>query len=224
VDQTEIDEVACTVYRETAEFYARISPRIRDDALFGFKILYGPPLARAPLMFAGEQPGGGVGGPTDDPQSVLDLERKTWPVVTEYATASWRLAHAIRAVYDAEFPGLLRRCTGTNENFFRAPSRDHYHRNVNGELRSEIGYFCKPRVQSLVRAIEPDHVVCIGLEIFRRITGSTTVAIRSRITGDPLVETGTFAGRRAVGVPHLTGVPLRRDERAVIYDYLRTLV
>jgi hypothetical protein len=48
--------------------------------------------------------------------------------------------------------------------------------------------------------------------------------MRSPITGYPLVETGTFAGRPAVGVPHLTGVPLRRDERAVIYDYLRTLV
>jgi hypothetical protein len=84
--------------------------------------------------------------------------------VTEYATATWLLEHAIRAVYDAEFPDLLRRCTGTNENFFRAPSRDHYHRNVSGKLRSEIGDFCKPRVQSLVRAIERDQVVCIGLE------------------------------------------------------------
>jgi hypothetical protein len=54
----------------------RIRPRISDDAMFGFKILYGPPLARAPFMFIGEQPGGGIDGATDDhPQSVLDLER-----------------------------------------------------------------------------------------------------------------------------------------------------
>jgi hypothetical protein len=216
MNQTEIDKIARKIYQDTAEFYERIQTRLKGASTPGYKILYGPPLRYSPIMFIGEQPGGSAVDAKD--------ERSTWPAVAEYAVASWTLARKMQAMFNAEFHGMLRQCTGTNEIFLRAPSREWYSKTVDATLQKEIRDFCQPRVWALAQAIEPVFVACIGLGTFRRLADQRTVVRRSSTTGYPLVETGTFAERAAVGVAHLTGVPLRSEERNLIADYLRSLV
>lgn len=58
-------------------------------------------------------------------------ERKTWPAVTEYATAYRKLAQELR-VFCVEF---LKKCTGTNINFFRAPDDATYETTVPANRR-----------------------------------------------------------------------------------------
>jgi hypothetical protein len=102
-----------TVYADTREFYRSIEPDL-GTAAFGFKILYGPPLQRPPVLFIGYQPG----GRTPEPG-----ERDGWPTRIDYACQPWPLARGLRRVYSAE---ELDCCVGLNAIFIRSPSVAEY--------------------------------------------------------------------------------------------------
>ena len=202
-----IETVARAVYRETKEFYERIRPRL-GDADFGYRILYGPPMLRPPAMFIGIRPGG-----REDDRAHLD-EREIWPSQSDYALAGWQFATRLQRIFTTDF---LHRCTGTNESFLRGPTETEYERLLVDSKRTveEIREFCRPHVWQLVRAFEPAHVIFIGLAAFRRLTGRGVVVHRSQKNGNPLVESATFAGRPAIGVPHFS-TPLNSDELVIV--------
>jgi hypothetical protein len=78
---TKLEHTALQIYAEAADFFGQLSLH------YGYKILYGPPHRRAPIMFIGYQPGGEV------PEA---NERDRWPSVCQYATeGGWRINQAL---------------------------------------------------------------------------------------------------------------------------------
>ncbi|MFC3692130.1 hypothetical protein [Chenggangzhangella methanolivorans] len=105
-----IDTLCQNIYDETRSFYASVKDELADAAL-GFRILYGPPMIGAPLLFLGYQPGG---------KKIEDVQHhESWPQESDYAVKPWPLTRQIRSVFG---PERTARSTGLNAIFFRAPS------------------------------------------------------------------------------------------------------
>ena len=93
------------IYDETRALYKGLTSKLGSSA-YGFRILYGPPLVRAPLLFIGYQPGGQTQSAID---GLRDGEHDGWPTSCVYAHATWKLAARLRAVWGQ---AALQRSTG----------------------------------------------------------------------------------------------------------------
>ena len=79
------------IYSESADFFTCID----RETDFGFKIFNSPPIFSAPVLFIGYQPGGGL----DDYIIEKNLgSHLTYPLKSEYATSSWKLATVMRSI------------------------------------------------------------------------------------------------------------------------------
>ena len=194
-----------TVYAETRAFYELNKARLGGC---GFKVLYGPPLVRAPILFIGYQPGGDV---EDGRAEEASGAHEWWPDVCEYATADWRLAKNLRSMLGTD---LLRRSTGMNAIFFRSPSADVYRKTVHKGLRQEAQQFCKDRVERLISVLDPQKIVVIGFDALRLFT-SGTVGL-SNSAGRVLTMHGEIAGIPTVASLHLSGAQIASSDRAAI--------
>src|SRR5215472_4231027 len=96
-NQAGLNQVARAVYRETGDFYKRIKPKLKDAAAFGFRVLYGPPTLRPPIMFIGIRPGG------SSPDPAHPDEQRTWPATSDYAESSWNYAAKLRRIYSSGY-------------------------------------------------------------------------------------------------------------------------
>jgi hypothetical protein len=192
-----LELTARQVYAEAADLFGHLAP----PPAYGFKVLYGPPLYRPPILFVGYQPGGSA------PEGYNDR----WPPVCQYATENWALAVKMRQLFGRE---LLERCCGVNAIFIRSPSMREYRRDYSRQVRAEVASFCLDRVASLVRAIEPVNLVVIGHGTLR-LFGSTEAALRSA-TGRVLIRTGRVAGRPALAVLHLTGARISLQDLVAV--------
>lgn len=85
------------LYSETAKLYRDLAPQMGKNA-FGYKILYGPPRMGAPILFVGDQPGGGA---SDSEAGEEAGEHDRWPEHCEYGFERWRLAKQMRAIWSA---------------------------------------------------------------------------------------------------------------------------
>jgi hypothetical protein len=200
--------IAVRIYSETAKLYAEIEPQL-NGAAHGYKVLYGPPLLRPPLFFLGLQVGGVA-------QAERGNEQESWPVVTEYAVADWALAQKLRDIFnDVEF---LKTCTGTNANFFRAPSDKIYRATVPADLRERCEEFSRVRAWQLLKAINPYKIVVIGFDVLEKLKVD-----RQFVRSGEGVQHGELWGYPAIAVWHLTGAYkyMRDEQREVIRRALR---
>jgi hypothetical protein len=203
--EVEPGEIAAAIYEETGALYEEIAAHLNGAAL-GYKVLYGPPMVRPPIFFLGLQ----VGGVAPDQRG---NERETWPPVTEYATAKWRLAQALQEVFGRE---LLRACTGTNINFFRAPNDKAYREKVAANLRERCEAFSRDRASRLVEAINPYKIVVIGFDVVKKLKVD-----RQFVRREEGVQRGSLWGCPAIAVWHLTGTRMTTEQRLVIRQALR---
>lgn len=192
------------VYAETKAFYEAQAPAMGDGAL-GFRILYGPPLVEAPVLFLGYQPGG---------DAVEDSsQHETWPAVSEYAVRRWPLAMRLRETLgEAAVVGS----TGLNAIFFRARSVADWRR-IKRPLRDELETFSLACAERIVRVLAPRRIVVIGLGTFDRLTTGTADTLGA---GRVLAKRGDLWGAPAIGIMHLSGARVRRDERDRLRAYL----
>jgi uracil-DNA glycosylase len=209
-DQDIINRTCRDLYRETKDFLEKneINPP------FGFKILNGPPIKNAEILFVGYQPGGGE---KDAEEEIAKGTDRGWPPDCEYATEKWRLAPLMQRVFGVE---RLKRCVGTNAIFLRYPNADHYRRHI-GSKRKDIENFCKDKVAVIVNAIEPKQIVTIGfaaLEMF----GPTEVELKREGNGNALIKIGNVANRPALGIIHLSGARPSRSDLNRIADRFRS--
>jgi hypothetical protein len=204
--EVEPSEITAAIYAETGALYEDISPQLKNGAVQGYKILYGPLLVEAPLFFLGTQ----VGGVAADQRA---NERETWPDVTEYATADWMLARKLREVFEV---GFLKRCTGTNINFFRARNAATYKREVPADLRERCEGFSRDCAGRLVKAINPEKIVVIGFDVIKKLKVD-----RQFVRMEEGVQRGNLWGIPAIAVWHLTGTRMTTEQRIVIRRALR---
>jgi hypothetical protein len=97
---------------------------------------------------------------------------------------------------------ILKKSTGLNAIFFRAPDLKEWHRLERG-LRIELENFSLERARRIIETLQPRHLVVIGLTRFRRLAPSATSGLMRN--GRPLVERGEIWGVTAFGVIHLSG-------------------
>ena len=188
------EEVCQKIYFEAQDFFGEA----RRPFNYGFKILYGPPIIRAPVLFIGYQPGG---ADDDHERKVNRGSDKGWPAICEYATESWILAKTMRKMFGRAF---LEQCTGLNAIFLRAPSVDFYNRQLDQSSRTAIKEFCLPRVGRMVEAINPQKIVAIGFSTLELFGGGNPDLLHEK-TGFALTKVGKICERRAVATQHLSG-------------------
>jgi hypothetical protein len=192
--------IALRVYAEAADFFGPLSPR------YGYKILYGPPHRRAPILFIGYQPGGKA------PEA---YEQDRWPSVCQYATESWKLSRAMWKLFNREF---LKQCCGFNGIFVRAPNKATYKQEFR-ESRHSIEDFCRERVNQLVDAIDPQKIVVIGFNTLDLFGGGKPSLSNS--DDRTLLKEGQIAGRPATATIHLSGAQISTPDLDAIGEELR---
>jgi hypothetical protein len=196
------------IYAETSAFYAQMKERLRNP--LGYKILYGPPLSHAPVLFIAHQPGG-----RKEPEAHL-RERERWPTECEYATARWHLAARLQKMFPVGFLDLAS-CVATNTIFFRAPNlKSYYTMTVDQLRRVEIAQFCGDRVKRLINLLEPQSIVYIGFNAADGGSQPDLVSPKGRV----LAKTCEVAGRQAAKVLHLSGARISNEDRALIGEYI----
>lgn len=194
------------IYRDTAGHYRSIAER-EPRLSYNYKILYNPPLMRPEIMFIGYQPGG-----TASVEGESERELEGWPRECEYAHASYKLA--VKAL--EMFPDVRReRCIALNSIFTRYPNARDFRSVCGRDLYCEIWNFCRPRMESIVRMLDPKFIVLIGFETAKLWGGPLEVDCYSD-KGRPLTLSATIAGRRAIGVLHISGCRISSLDRELI--------
>jgi len=204
-------EVLCrSVYTETAAFYREIQATLGRNA-FGYKILYSPPHHRPPILFIGYQPGGSA---VDALEGEELGERDGWPSVSEYAVASWPLAVQLRRMFGSD---LVSRSVGLNAIFLRAPSNKDYIRST-GQDKVRVFSFCRERVEAMVRAMEPERIVVLGLATLRLFSATRPDLISP--SGRTLTELGSIAHQSAMSILHPSGAQQSTTDRTAIASHV----
>ena len=197
-------EICRVVYRETQALYEMRSTAMGAHAL-GFRVLYGPPVVDAPVLFVGDQPGG---------ESIEDAQHHAgWPDRCDYAWKPWRFAQRIRSIWDAD---TLAASTGLNANFFRAPSAQSW-RQVPLPLRRELEHFSSARAERIVQALSPRQVVVVGIGVFDRFAVGTPDTLGGTRV---LLKRGVIWGVPAVGIIHVSGAQISRGDFSRLVDHV----
>ncbi|MBD9447253.1 hypothetical protein [Rhizobium sp. RHZ01] len=205
-------EIVCRkIYEETRSCYDKLKPALGSAAL-GFRILYGPPMVRAPYMFLGFQPGGRQ-DESDEGQ------HDGWPDQSWHANASSPLANHLRAVFGIETV----KHTGLNMVFFRAPNMKAWD-SIPSTLRRELEQFSLERAQRIVEVLEPQHLVVIGLRTFKQLTNTNgeTALLGQRC--NRLVVKGEFGGIPTSGIVHLSGARVSRQDREKLKEHFNPTI
>jgi uracil-DNA glycosylase len=209
-DQSSIDQICRDLYGETRDFLERneINPP------FGFKILNGPPIRNAEILFIGYQPGGSEKDAKEERTKGTD---RGWPPICEYAIETWPLAPRMRQVFGAE---RLKRCVGTNAIFLRYPNANRYRRELSSK-RNDIEKFCTEKVAIIVEAIEPKQIVTIGFATLKMFGPTKPELISESERRYALTKTGKVANREALGIIHLSGARPSRSDLTRLASHLQ---
>ncbi len=208
IRQKKAEDVCRRVYEETLRYYDEVAPELGKAAL-GFRILYGPPVINAPFLFLGYQPGG---------RKIEYLEHHvTWPNICDYITRDWPLAKRVRSIWE---PSIVARSTGLNAVFFRARSVRLWNK-IEKSLRKNLENFSRQRAEQIVRALQPEYVIVIGLGTFYWLTEGEPALFGER--GRVLARKGELWGCRAIGTVHLTGSRISRGDRERLRIYFETI-
>ena len=211
VHVSDVERLCNSIYDETAAEYEKMKSQMGDSAL-GFKILYGPPIVNAPVLFLGYQPGGRL----EDALSGEAIgERRTWPNRCEYAYETWRLAKQIRKIWS---PVFLEHCVAINANFFRSPSSEEWRQYRGNRVASA---FCLKRAEAITEAVSPQHIVVVGFTTFDHL--ATGKVVLSGGKDRALIKRGTLWGRPAHGIIHLSA-QISNSDMSAMRSYFETQI
>lgn len=205
-DKSDVEAICREIYAETRSRYAELAPDLGSAAL-GFRILYGPPVVSAPYMFVGFQPGGWQ-------DESHEGQHDSWPDQPWHANAKSPLAKKLGHVFGIETVEH----TGLNMIFFRARNMKAWN-SVPPALKHELERFSLERVQRLVEALQPQHLVVIGLQTFRQLTKTKGRAALFGQHGNCLAVEGEFGGYPASGIIHLSGARVSNKDLESLKGY-----
>jgi hypothetical protein len=187
--------------RETHLYYQAHHDEFRDR---GYRVMYGPPLERAPILFIGYQPGGDQR--TDDHRG--REQSGAWPALSDYATEAWTLARNMQSMFGID---LLRRCIGLNAIFFRSPNIAVYATEVSLARRRDAAAFCVGQAKRIIEALRPKLVVTIGFKTLELFSEGRP-ALSNAHSRTLLIES-CIAGMPAIGTLHLSGCRIAAADR-----------
>jgi len=202
-DDTEAEQVAREVYRETAMLYREVRPQMRVQGDLWYEVLYGPPKPppdTPDVVFVGAQPGGREGERFEEP-----ARDRLWPqrMVHAEVPAPFPLARRLQLAFKAD-PALLSESTGLNAVFFRARNWRTWCEMVPDHgLRAMIERSCATMAKELIRAMRPRLVVAIGFSALR-LLGSGGRPLPPPEGGRVLLREGEVAGLPSLAMHHPT--------------------
>lgn len=208
----ELQRACLDIYDKTRSFDA--IARLCQSDEFTFEILMGPPIHKAPVFFIGYQPG-------DWELSAREARdegyEKGWvKPISHYAVAKWPLAKKLREILGEDF---LKNSVGTNAIFVRAKSVEAYTRDVPLTDRRKIQEFCVAKVNDLVKLIEPQRIIVLGLQTMDLLGPSHSKQVGP--TGKTVTKIGTVGGQDALVVRHPTGAPFTRADWQMLVARMR---
>lgn len=206
-----LNQTCRSAYAQVKTFYDLQDIQIDGERL-GFRVLYGPPVLRAKILFVGFQPGGRLAAAQ---AGEADGEMMHWPDALDYLSSDWPLARRIRQIWPKH---VLEQSVGTNAIFFRAPSLQHWYK-LPKPQRKEAEEFCVRILGTLIDAINPRLIIVIGLKAFDLLT-SGTACLTGR-NGRRLIKHGTLRGHKTLGIIHLSGARINDEEISLIREYTR---
>ncbi len=201
-----IEAICRDIYSETRVQYDSVKPDLGSAAL-GFRILYGPPAIAAPYVFLGFQPGG-----TKDESD--EGQHDGWPDRSWYASSKAPLARQLRYIFAIDTV----RHSGLNMIFFRARNLAAWD-SIPPKLKTELERFSLERVERLIAALQPQHLIVIGLRTFRQLTQGDGVTVLRGKRGNRLVVQGAFGGRLTSGIVHLSGARVSGEDRELLKGF-----
>jgi len=203
---SDVEAICREIYAETRAHYDAVRSVLGSAAL-GFRVLYGPPVVGAPYVFLGFQPGG-----TKDESD--EGQHNSWPDQSWYTTSNAPLARQLRYVFGIDTV----KHSGLNMVFFRAPRLTAWDR-IEPSVKAELERFSLERVERLVAALAPQHLIVIGLRTFRQLAhGDGDTVLRGK-RDNRLVAQGTFGGCLTSGIVHLSGARVSGEDRKLLREY-----
>jgi hypothetical protein len=200
-----VEDRILDIYVRADAQYKQLAPSLGSAAL-GYEVLYGPPIVDAPALFIGYQPGGSKPG---EPLPTISGPggRSPWPDTCEYAAGSFCLARKLQVAFGADF---LRRCTGMNAIFLRAPSQTAY-KTVPISIRTEFEALSIAANQHVVTLLRPRIIVTIGFSTLN-LFGSKSNDVVKRADGRALVAEGAITSVPALAMWHPTSPGKRPND------------
>lgn len=196
-------EAKCrAIYSEAQAFF--------KNSRYGFKVLNSPPIYKPPYLFIGYQPGGGTKDFESETARGMHLH---WPDESEYAVGCWPLSRITRSMFRLH---MLKRSMSVFAIFLRYPSVLQYEGDICRTKRARVEDFCKEKVHQIIDVTEPEKIIAIGFATLR-LFGPTQPDLRNA-QGRVLTCTGMIGKRSAMGMLHLTGARMTRDDRCLIRD------
>jgi hypothetical protein len=207
----ELETYVTQLYQETSDFYTEIRPTlIEENHDCWYRILYGPPFPKPPVLWIGYQPGGDEAEPGE--------RYDTWSgSVCDYADKDWTLAHAMRRMFPTDF---LAQTVALNAIFLRSPDLKTY-KGLPEELRNRTFDFCKARLETFVELLDPQLIVVIGFATLRLFC-EPVVELKTEKRN--LILRGKIGSRSAIAPQHLSGARLSRGDRIKIAEHIRVLL
>ena len=183
-----------------------------------FSILYGPPVFRPDLLIVGSNPGFNA----DD---LYDEEILTWPGKNEYTNKNWPLATKLRSIFsDAGLEAVLEKSLGTNQLFFKSKGVDRHETGLGWadnplDVRRQLEAYCAHELERLVRELEPNALLTLGLSVFDDIADVDRRDITSA-KGRRVASVGSAYGTTIIGVIHPTGAQVSNEDWALVVSAL----
>jgi|GEM_PF-4385865 len=196
----ELKSYCKSVYKETLQ----LCEKNKDQGqIKGSWCLCGPPMIEPDVFFISYQGGGGD-----------KTFHKTWPAQNFYYNSPYRLGQLLTSIFvNAGKREMLRLSTATALIFFQCSSVEHW-KSMPIHIRNELEQFSYSHALSFIEKMRPKLVLAIGSDAFKALVKNPSLIIQPY--RNKIVQEGTFANRRVLGISHLTGCRLKSDERNII--------
>jgi hypothetical protein len=188
------------IHKEARRLYEEMLPSLGDEA-FGYQILYGPPVAEAPVFVIGFNPG----GPSDELPETRPNE--CWYAENNLGARVDRFRWALQTAFGADF---FKPATGINALFLCAPNTSAYDRHRSAIQRFHD--FSLASTKEIVRLLKPRNILITGFGTAKELglkAGNVTGT-----SGRTLLQSATLEGCPALIMRHASGSmpPLNETE------------
>jgi hypothetical protein len=229
VSQQELEKYCRALYQDVAVKHQEFAgnPDFATEEC-GFKILYGPPVHRTPILFIGLNPG-------FDPKAGRlkhDIKwEQCWPANNLNVTQNWPLAEWLRRCFrqgSAKEWLCFENSMQTNLNFFKSTGIDKGAlpwSSSSAEVRSDLERFCENKLKQLIEEVKPRTLVSLGARPFEALNmEASPIGIKRDSDNVCLWKEGHYHGMPLLRLLHPTGARATEEHRYWIWQKLLKFV
>jgi hypothetical protein len=193
----------------------------------GFDVFYSPIFDKPEVMIVGYQPGGNA---NDYARQRERFEKGDFapPTVNAYASADFRLAQKVRALFDGRAEDLAA-SVAFNLIFFRSASAKTWSE-VAAAVRAKLEAFCFAKDRDIIKNLQPRVVLALGFETYELLKTKVLHGLTEEKehffpagSKQKLMVTAKVGGMKIIGIKHPTGGRISGAEIAEVRTMLEKL-